>query len=182
MTFPIFDLLRTLLINLSPSNVNVWEWIVLSFNDRERCRAIITTTSAFRFFFLSFCLLPTSPRACLSAEIPHIPRTNPHIPPRDTSKDPPLRTRATHLQYSRIRFLQATTSDTIVTVSNIESTNFSVDIRVCVKCLRGIPAIEERKLYISRILAEIDAIRVTTRRDFKFLTDFSKILNIVLSC
>lgn len=116
MTFPIFDLPRTLLINLSPSNANVWEWIVLFLMIAALSRDNYDT-SAFRFFslFLSSSYIPPPPvRICPRKS--HIPRTNPHIPPRDTSKDPPTNAcnapailedslpPSDHFRYNRYRF------------------------------------------------------------------------------
>lgn len=141
---------------------------------RARCCRAIITTLAFRFFFsLSFCLLPASP--C----VPHLFANKSHISRAGrVQKSFIANARATPLQYSRIRFLQATTSDTIVNASNIESTNFSVGIYVCVKCLRGILAIEARELYTNCVLVEIEL----RRRDISNFTDFRKILNVTLSC
>lgn len=171
MTFPIFDLPfepRTLSLTFRLEREREWESCSLSlFNDPVHAtRATLSRnnhdTYAFRFFslFLSSSYIPVY--ASVRGDVIQIA-----YPARDASKSP-VRTRAT--QYSRTRFLQATTSDTIVTVSNIESTNSLLLAfkHVCVKCLRGILAINEWKLYIIRVLTEINVTRVTAKRYFKF--------------
>lgn len=117
MTFPIFDLPLDPREHFSLTfHRRTWTcgselsfFLMIAALSRDNC-----DTSAFRFFSLflssSYILVRICPRKS------HIPQTNPHIPPRDTSKDPPTNTcnasailedslpPSDHFRYNRYRF------------------------------------------------------------------------------